>query len=131
MCQGFTASSQSLFSLGNRWRPYPAYRIPCRHGLFGPSAFGTAWGTATITTTEYYYGQQVASFGGAPALITAGCTGSSIPCTGSLYYSTPAMPVAGSTLNVAVSGISIPNGAKQAARELTFIDRRQDEPGQG
>jgi hypothetical protein len=80
------------------------------HGIFYGAYGGSL--SSVLTTTEYYYGAQVGVFGGSDALVVAGCTGSGVPCTGSLYYSSVAMPTSTSgTFNVAVSDISIPNGA--------------------
>jgi hypothetical protein len=64
---------------------------------------------SSITTVEYYGHQTIGTFGGAPALLTGGCTGSSIPCTsGGIYVSTPALPAgSGSALNTAMTGISL------------------------
>ena len=68
---------------------------------------GSFGGTITIglTTLNYYYGVSVAPFNGVMSLIYSGCAGSGVPCSGSLFYSTTALPTSVTgTFDVAMNG---------------------------
>jgi hypothetical protein len=75
--------------------------------------FGPVGGSLTIIDAGAgYTGQQVFSFGGAPTLLTAGCTVAQTPCPVSgagVFYSspsTPAQPAPASTFRLLVPGIT-------------------------
>jgi hypothetical protein len=48
-------------------------------------------------------------FSAGNALLSGGCSSSSVPCTtGSIYYSSPILPGSGASMNYAMSGVSVP-----------------------
>ena len=72
-------------------------------------AFGTTIAsTNTVTTTYYYFSNAVATMGGTLTMLYAGCTGPGVPCNGSIWYGTPALPQgAQSPVNQAIPGITL------------------------
>ena len=76
------------------------------YGVYAGSYGSTSF--TLLSAQDWYFGSTVASFGGVATLLTAGCTGSGVPCTGSLTYNNPTLPTSNSgSLNLNMAGVAL------------------------